>query len=106
MRGNSRLAKHPKIALQHHTNVCSREVLQTLGPILGRSSFSLAENYDGKGRQLPGRSPRRGLQEPIIVSQDPIELGSLEVWIADQPDPKPSREEAARRLIAPALASK
>ena len=31
---------------------------------------------------------------------------SLEVWIADQPDPKPSREEAARRLIALALARK
>jgi hypothetical protein len=37
---------------------------------------------------------------------DPVELGSLEVWIADQPDPKPSREEAARRLIAEALARK
>ena len=42
----------------------------------------------------------------IIVSLDPIELGSLEVWIADQPDPKPSRGEAARRLIALALARK
>jgi len=30
----------------------------------------------------------------------------LSVWIADQPDPKPSREEAARRLIALALARK
>jgi hypothetical protein len=33
----------------------------------------------------------------ITVSLDPIELGALEVWIADQPDPKPTREEAARR---------
>jgi hypothetical protein len=40
------------------------------------------------------------------VSLDPIELGALEVWIADQPDPKPSREEAARRLIAQALVRK
>jgi hypothetical protein len=42
----------------------------------------------------------------IAVSLDPIELGALEVWIADQPDPKPTREEAARRLIAEALARK
>jgi hypothetical protein len=42
----------------------------------------------------------------ITVSLDPIELGALEVWIADQPDPKPSREEAARRLIAQALVRK
>jgi hypothetical protein len=32
----------------------------------------------------------------ITVSLDPIELGAVEVWIADQPDPKPTREEAAR----------
>jgi hypothetical protein len=42
----------------------------------------------------------------IVVSLDPIELGALEVWIADQPGPKPTREEAARRLIAEALIRK
>lgn len=52
-------------------------------------------------RHLPSLGPTS-----IIVSLDPVELGSLEVWIADQPDPKPSREEAARRLIVLALARK
>jgi hypothetical protein len=42
----------------------------------------------------------------ITVSLDPIELGALEVWIADQPDPKPSRQQAVRRLIAEALVRK
>jgi hypothetical protein len=42
----------------------------------------------------------------IAVSLDPVELGALEVWIADQPDPKPTREEAVRRLLAEALAKK
>ena len=38
-------------------------------------------------RHLPSLGPTS-----IIVSLDPIELGSLEVWIADQPEPKPNRE--------------
>ena len=52
-------------------------------------------------RHLPSLGPTS-----IIVSLDPIELGSLEVWIANQPEPKPGREEATRRLIAEALARK
>ena len=50
-------------------------------------------------RHLPSLGPTS-----IIVSLDPVELGAVEVWIAHQPDPKPSLEEAARRLIALALA--
>ena len=41
-------------------------------------------------RHLPSLSPTS-----IIVSLDPVELGAFEVWVADLPDPKPSREEAA-----------
>ena len=52
-------------------------------------------------RHLPSLGPTS-----ITVSLDPVELGALEVWIADQPDPKPCREEAARRLTALALARK
>jgi hypothetical protein len=40
------------------------------------------------------------------VRLDAIELGALDVWIADQPYPKPSREEAARRLIKEARVRK
>jgi hypothetical protein len=34
------------------------------------------------------------------------ELANLDAWIAEQPDPKPSRPEAIRRLIEEALAAK
>ena len=48
---------------------------------------------------LPGTSA----ETPILVLLDLIELGALDLWIEDQPDPKPSREEAARRVISEAL---
>jgi hypothetical protein len=46
----------------------------------------------------PGLAPTS-----IAISLDPLELGALEVWIADQQAPKPSWQEAVRRLIAEAL---
>jgi hypothetical protein len=42
----------------------------------------------------------------ITIQLDMIELGVLDLWIADQPDPKPSREEASAMLINWALAKK
>ena len=42
----------------------------------------------------------------ITIRLDMIELGALDLWIADQPDPKPSREEASGMLINWALAKK
>jgi hypothetical protein len=36
----------------------------------------------------------------------PDELARLDAWIAQQPDPKPSRPEAIRRLLEKALSSK
>ena len=47
--------------------------------------------------------PNASAQTPILVLLDLIELGALDLWIEDQPDPKPSREEAARRVISEAL---
>jgi hypothetical protein len=55
---------------------------------------------------------RRGYQPSptsattIAVSLDEIELGALDIWVADQPDPKPSRQDAVRRLLAEALIRK
>jgi hypothetical protein len=43
---------------------------------------------------------------PLVVQLDVIELGALDLWIEDQPEPKPSRQEAARRLINEALVRK
>ena len=45
-------------------------------------------------------------EPPIVLHLDAIELGALDLWIEDQPDPKPTRQEAARRLINEALVRK
>jgi hypothetical protein len=42
----------------------------------------------------------------LVISLDAIEMGALDLWIADQPDPKPTRHEAARKLINEALVRK
>ena len=47
--------------------------------------------------------PNASAETPILVLLDLIELGALDLWIEDQPDPKPSREGAARRVIREAL---
>ena len=47
--------------------------------------------------------PNASAETPILVLLDLIELGALDLWIEDQPDPKPSREEAARLVISEAL---
>jgi hypothetical protein len=47
--------------------------------------------------------PNASAETPILVLLDLIELGALDLWIEDQLDPKPSREEAARRVISEAL---
>jgi|HubBroStandDraft_4_1064222.scaffolds.fasta_scaffold701762_1 hypothetical protein len=39
----------------------------------------------------------------IVLQLEPAEMGLLDRRISAQPDPKPSRQEAARRLIAQAL---
>jgi hypothetical protein len=40
---------------------------------------------------------------PIVVRVQPEQLAVLDTWIAAQPDPKPSRPEAIRRLLTAAL---
>lgn len=58
----------------------------------------------GKMKQprKPGRPPT-GIGEPIGVRLHPGLAAKLEAWIAAQPDPKPSRPEAIRRLLEEAL---
>jgi hypothetical protein len=40
---------------------------------------------------------------PIQVRLQPVQLAVLDAWIAKQPDPKPSRPEAIRRLVEKAI---
>jgi len=54
-----------------------------------------------KKRKGPGR-PRVDAT-PVNTRFPPDELRALDVWIAIQPSPKPSRPEAVRRLVEQAL---
>jgi cytochrome c553 len=40
---------------------------------------------------------------PVMVRLPPSAIASLDAWIAAQPEPRPSRPEAIRRLLAQAL---
>ncbi|TGD96200.1 hypothetical protein EU555_24920 [Methylobacterium nonmethylotrophicum] len=50
--------------------------------------------------------PATGKGEPVTVRLQPEQLAPLDAWIADQPDPKPSRPEAIREAVAEHLKAK
>jgi hypothetical protein len=63
-----------------------------------RRNGSIAE----KPKRPPGR-PRTGIT-PLTGLRIPAELNAkLDAWMERQPDPKPSRSEAIRRLLERAL---
>ena len=53
------------------------------------------------------RPPRRGRpevdSEEVRARMDRSLLDRIDAWIASQPDPRPSRPEAIRRILADAL---
>jgi hypothetical protein len=55
-------------------------------------------------KNLGGR-PATGQGVPVMVRVQPDQLERLDTWIGAQPDPKPSRPEALRRLADLGLAS-
>ena len=40
---------------------------------------------------------------PVLIQVDPVTLKALDAWIAEQPDPKPSRAQAAAYLVRDGL---
>lgn len=50
-----------------------------------------------------GRPVTTGKGTPVMVRLQPDQLAALDAWIATQPEPKPSRPEAVRRLLAEKL---
>jgi hypothetical protein len=48
-----------------------------------------------------GRPPTEAV--PVMVRVMPAQIGALDSWISNQPEPQPSRPEAIRRLLANAL---
>lgn len=43
--------------------------------------------------------PAIGAGTPVMTRLRPEQLARLDSWIANQPDPKPTRPEAIRRLL-------
>jgi len=50
-----------------------------------------------------GRPPGSNFASAIPVRLTPAQRGAVDAWIADQPDPKPSRSEAIRHLLGDVL---
>jgi hypothetical protein len=74
----------------------TRKGFETLMRAAGKAAARLAKDH----------APEIGSKTPLIMMLDPIELSALDAWIADQPEPKPTRPEAIRRLLAEALVRK
>ena len=58
-----------------------------------------------KPKKKMGRPPT-GIGRTIGLRLYPDMERELDAWIADQPDPKPSKPEAIRRLLGVALSKK
>lgn len=61
-------------------------------------------SIDDIEKRKRGRPPTDAT--PIMVRVAPTLLAPLDAWIADQPDPKPSRPEAIREALAEHLKAK
>ena len=55
------------------------------------------------GTKRKGRPKTTGKGQQIGVRLLPPSLSALDAWIARQPEPRPSRPEAIRRILADAL---
>jgi hypothetical protein len=71
-----------------------------------RKGFDEIMRAAGKAVARTTREVVVSTEPPITLHLDPIELGALDLWIADQPDPKPSRSEAVHKLLNQALVRK
>jgi hypothetical protein len=71
-----------------------------------RKGFEDIMRAAGKAVARTTREVVVSTEPPITLHLDPIELGALDLWIADQPDPKPSRSEAVHKLLNQALVRK
>lgn len=65
----------------------------------GRGGSIAVEQKRPRGRPRTGVHPMRGLRMPPELE------AAIDAWIERQPDPKPSRAEAIRRLIEKGLQS-
>ena len=73
---------------------------------LPRPDYWYAKNRSGsiaEKEKRPRGRPRTG-RDPAVTVRIPVQIGvAITAWIDRQPDPKPSRSEAIRRLIEKGL---
>jgi hypothetical protein len=55
--------------------------------------------------QVTERAETTGQSDGVMTRLDSQQMSKLDVWIEAQPEPKPSRPEAIRRLLDPVLQS-
>lgn len=65
-----------------------------------RGESNVGNEKRGRGR------PKTGIGPVVGVRLYPEIQAEVDAWIADQPDPKPSKPEAIRRLLGVALREK
>lgn len=81
-------------AVEQGANPCS-------GPLFPISSIPMSSISNIGKKRSRGRPPTDAT--PVMVRIVPDQLATLDAWIARQPDPKPSRPEAIRRLAQMSL---
>ena len=64
-----------------------------------RPEYVMGSSGPGKGLRNRDHISVSTAKTSITIQLDMIELDAVDLWIADQPDPKPSREEASAMLI-------
>lgn len=69
-----------------------------------RKSFEGFMRAAGKAVARTTRAATPSTPAPVLLHLDDAELRALDRWIAGQPDPRPTRAEAAKRLLGAALA--
>ncbi|MCK2057244.1 MULTISPECIES: hypothetical protein [unclassified Methylobacterium] len=62
--------------------------------------MSIPDNQKTRGRPATGVTPMQGVRMPSDL------LVAVEAWRDDQPEPKPPRAEAIRRILAEHLKAK
>ncbi|HEV3192671.1 MAG TPA: hypothetical protein VGY54_19320 [Polyangiaceae bacterium] len=73
--------------------------------MITRKGFEHMMRAAGKAVARTTREVAASTEPPIVLHLGKSELGALDLWIAEQPEPKPSRSEAVHMLINQALAS-
>jgi hypothetical protein len=69
-----------------------------------RKSFEHLMRAAGKAVARTARDAAPTTPLPVMLLLDPGELRVLDAWIAARPDPKPTRAQAVKIVLAEALA--